>query len=442
MTFDLLDPTPLGRRRYVTTGLALMALKLALDFALVYLLTGQPHSLLAFFVPFHELRSEALKAHESAAVVLVVAALPFLFVGLSYSIRRALDAGLPPVVGLFFAAPILNYLVIALLSALPSRPRTPRASELSPPTLVRAATLGIASLVVLGLLSAAAAAALGEYGAGLFFASPVLAGVASGWSFNRIERRTVGQTLLLASVGTLFSMFTILLFALEGAVCLFMVLPLALPLVLLGALVGRQLAAVSTEGARVAPMLLLPLAVGGVERLDPVPLHHVVTSVEVDATPAQVFDAVVSFPPITSERPWYFRTGIAVPLSARLVGEGVGAVRHCEFTTGAFVEPITAWEPGRRLAFDVTSQPAPMEEWSPYAHLDLPHLHTTMRSRRGEFRMVPLPSGRTRLEGHTYYELGLRPDAYFRLAADALLHRIHQRVLEHVRDTAETRARQ
>ena len=48
-----------------------------------------------------------------------------------------------------------------------------------------------------------------------------------------------------------------------------------------------------------------------------------------------------------------FKTGLAYPLRARLVGAGVGAVRHCEFTTGAFVEPITVWDAPHRLAFDV-----------------------------------------------------------------------------------------
>jgi hypothetical protein len=35
-------------------------------------------------------------------------------------------------------------------------------------------------------------------------------------------------------------------------------------------------------------------------------------------------------------------------------------VRYCVFSTGPFVEPITVWEPGRRLGFDVAQQPPPM----------------------------------------------------------------------------------
>ena len=46
--------------------------------------------------------------------------------------------------------------------------------------------------------------------------------------------------------------------------------------------------------------------------------------------------------------------------STEIEGEGVGAVRHCVFSTGAFVEPITIWNEPRHLRFDVTAMPEPM----------------------------------------------------------------------------------
>jgi hypothetical protein len=85
----------------------------------------------------------------------------------------------------------------------------------------------------------------------------------------------------------------------------------------------------------------------------------------------------------------------------------------------------------------VTTQPPPLEEWSPYARIVPPHLDGYFQSRRGEFRLVPLPSGRTRLEGSTWYEMRLYPDGYWVLFADALISRIHLRVLRHIRMLAE-----
>ncbi len=115
----------------------------------------------------------------------------------------------------------------------------------------------------------------------------------------------------------------------------------------------------------------------------------------------------------------------------------MGAIRRCEFSTGPFVEPITRWEPPTRLGFSVESQPPPMEEWSPYKNLHPRHLDGYFRSKRGEFRIVALPSGRTRLEGSTWYELDLSPGEYWRLWSDGLIHAIHLRVLEHIKRETE-----
>jgi hypothetical protein len=82
-----------------------------------------------------------------------------------------------------------------------------------------------------------------------------------------------------------------------------------------------------------------------------------------------------------------------------------------------------------------------MQEWSPYAFVNAPHLvDGTLTSRRGEFRLVPLPGGGTRLEGSTWYRLRIHPIPYWRLFADAIVHRIHLRVLDHVRTLAERSA--
>ena len=137
---------------------------------------------------------------------------------------------------------------------------------------------------------------------------------------------------------------------------------------------------------------------------------------------------------------WLFSTGVAYPLRARIDGEGVGAVRRCEFSTGAFVEPITVWDEPRRLSFDVIEQPVPMEEWSFYAQVNPPHLDHSFKSRRGEFRLIATPSGGTRLEGSTWYAMDMGPAPYWQVWGDAILHRIHTRVLEHVRRLSEADA--
>jgi DNA-binding transcriptional regulator GbsR (MarR family) len=89
------------------------------------------------------------------------------------------------------------------------------------------------------------------------------------------------------------------------------------------------------------------------------------------------------------------------------------------------------------LQFLSTSNPAPMQEWTPYANVDPPHLHGFLVSNGGQFLLTPLPNGGTRLEGTTWYHHGLWSATYWRWWSDAIIHRIHMRLLTHIRDQAE-----
>jgi hypothetical protein len=92
------------------------------------------------------------------------------------------------------------------------------------------------------------------------------------------------------------------------------------------------------------------------------------------------------------------------------------------------------------LAFDVASHPPPLREWSPYSKVYAPHLDGYFRTERGEFRLIALPGGRTRLEGHSWYVLRMTPAPYWNMIADRILHDIHNRVLLHIKVTAERAA--
>ena len=167
-------------------------------------------------------------------------------------------------------------------------------------------------------------------------------------------------------------------------------------------------------------------------------LRPVVTKKIINASPEKVWPNVIGFAEITGELPWYFETGIAMPLRARIEGEGVGAVRHCEFTTGSFVEPITVWEPPTRLAFDVASQPPTMEELSPFGHISPPHIEdSVLRSQRGEFLLKRISSKKTLLIGTTWYDFDMAPNWYWTLWSDAIIHKIHERVLTHIAQLSE-----
>jgi hypothetical protein len=229
----------------------------------------------------------------------------------------------------------------------------------------------------------------------------------------------------------------VLAVAWEGLVCLLMAMPLALVEVALGVLFAGFVSNRSrlAHASMIIPALL-PLVIAGEASLKPAaPLYAVRSSIDIDASPDVVGKNVIAFPEITDKPELLFRAGIAYPLRARIVGR----TRYCEFTTGAFVEPIEVWDPPRRLSFRVTQNPAPMSELSPYGRIDAPHLHGFLVSHGGQFDLQPLDGGRrTRLTGTTWYQHNLWPAAYWRLWSDEIIHRIHMRVLRHIARSSET----
>jgi hypothetical protein len=101
------------------------------------------------------------------------------------------------------------------------------------------------------------------------------------------------------------------------------------------------------------------------------------------------------------------------------------------------VEPIEVWDEPQLLRFGVTANPAPLNELSPYGNIQPPHLHGYFVSEKGQFSLTALPGGRTRLEGTTWYQHTMWPAAYWHLWSDYIIHRIHLRVLEHIRAESE-----
>lgn len=282
---------------------------------------------------------------------------------------------------------------------------------------------------------------LSSYGWSVFLVLPFAQAAFAAFLVRRAVPCSRAKSYLVAilSIGLLGVM--IICLRLDGAICLLMALPLAAVIALPGALLGHALGEHSANG----PSGLIPLGIllifpafQGFEYLHPPepPVRQVTSRVTIHAPIETVWEEVIAFDRITKPPEGIFRLGIAYPIQAHIYGQGVGAVRHCIFSTGPFVEPITTWDPPHRLEFDVTSNPPPLNEMSPYGHIDVPHLHGTFVSRHGRFRLWE-ENGQVVLEGTTWYYQRISPDWYWHLLSDAIIHQIHLRVLEQIKTQAE-----
>lgn len=279
-----------------------------------------------------------------------------------------------------------------------------------------------------------------DYAWGLFIWLPIVLGAASTLIYGYNNSVAKGK-LFGISMWTLFIFCVgLLTFAWEGVICLLMAFPIGLFFTWVGHWIGHEVLK-SKAGNTSATVLLLFLSVPLLmafenEQPDKQELRSVVTSIEILASPEQVWKNVVAFPRLKEPTEFIFKTGIAYPIDATITGTGVGAIRHCNFSTGTFVEPITIWDKPRLLKFTVDDQPEPMKELSFY-DIHPNHLHGYWISKQGQFKLTKLANGNTLLEGTTWYVNKIKPGLYWTIWSDYIVHKIHERVLAHIKVEAE-----
>ena len=390
--------------------------------------------------------------------ILLITALPFIWVGITMTMKRLRDAGQPLAFALFFFAPVVNLLFFALLCILPSQsvgsesmPSDRRATLPSgywPSSRAASATAAVVLTALLGtVVTWGAIRFAGEYGLTLFISLPFVMGYLAVLIHSRTQAVDSNEVVNVVSLALLLTGIGIAAIAVEGVVCIVMAAPLAWLVAMFGGLLAMHIHG-RADSPQVTPsmyaMLLVSLPVLlGVEHAapPPVPRFQVHTSIEIAAPPEVVWKHLIEFPPLPAATEWPFRLGISYPIEARITGEGLTADRECRFSTGSFKEPILAWEPGKHFAFSVSDEPLLMKETSPYENLHVRHLEDhDFQPERADFVLFRLPSGGTRLEGTTTYQNKMWPGQYWRLWTDAIIHSIHNRVFRHVKALAEADA--
>jgi len=433
---------PVKRGTYFRHGVGLTAFKYAIDALLIWRFADRIWTPVDYLNPLWSTRQQLLQSGPSWLLPMLVAiALPFLWIGVSMSMRRAVDAGRNPWIALLFFIPVINFALMAVLSLLPSSSRFEWPVAAPRPAVderMKSAMLGVAASLGITLISVGIGVYLRRsYSTGLFLGVPFTIGYISSYIYNYGHARPAGQSIVLALASVTIAAGALVVFALEGLICIAMAWPIALVVAFPGAVLGRMMATRGVQASAGAGMAcLVPLFVG-IEPRAAAPSREVITVVEIAAPPEVVWRHVVTFPDLPPPTELLFRAGVAAPTRARIEGSGVGAIRYCDFTTGSFVEPITAWEVNRFLAFDIVAQARPMTEWSPYRDVNPPHLDGYFRATHGEFRLTSLPGGRTRLEGRTVYVVDMFPQRYWTLPAGRIVAAIHERVLRHIAALAE-----
>lgn len=388
------------------------------------------------------LRSLATQAQASDTTLLLGFAL-FLLVAwvlAALAFRRAADTNFSEGIAAAAIAPIVQIPVILALALLPPGSKDATAVTGAPAKSYSAAVLGV--LVGIGATLATvmlSALVFGVYGYGLFLASPFVIGAATAYFANRNGDIGGGTTAQVVIIALLLGGISLVLAALEGVVCIVLASPLAAGVALIGGLAGRGIALTRKGGPRqMAPAFaLLPLLFALENLFVPATSFNTIQSVTIAAPAEAVWRSVLHMERIDEPLALPYRFGVAYPIRGEVLGEGVGAVRHGEFSTGTAIERVTEWVPNRRLAFVVETDIPAMRELSPYEHVHAPHVVGYFTTRTTSFELTPRSDGAIDLTLRSSHEIRLDPLLYWMPFARWMVAENNARVLTHIKRQSE-----
>ena len=276
----------------------------------------------------------------------------------------------------------------------------------------------------------------GIYGLTLFAVFPLIIGALASWIFRA---KTSREALKIGAYSVAVASLLLLAIGAEGAICIVMVLPLATPLGALGGWLAYRSEIFDTGHARWGR----DDALADARHLH---LRH-------SCAATRIRGAKRNHNSCSS------RTGLetrgSIPRHARaarvvLPRRGGVSAKSPHRRRWCWLHPILRLlhrivcrtDRGLERAEPAaiprhTQSPPPMREWSPYARLSPRHLHGYLISKQGQFKLTRLAGNRTLLEGTSWYQHGLWPAEYWRWWSDAIIHRIHMRVLNHIRMLSE-----
>ena len=203
--------------------------------------------------------------------------------------------------------------------------------------------------VPLGVFAVAASTMMERtYGWTLFLLVPFFSGFMATLLLGQKRKIDRRDAALVSSLVVLLLGGALIALAIEGAVCLLMALPIALPLALLGGLLAYGVLHLSTE--RNPAMFLLiagltPFSATLEHTFLPADdLFSVTTAIDLPASPALVWQTILEPAKLSPPSHAIFRAGVAYPLASHIEGVGPSATRYCDFSTGKLVEPVLIWD--------------------------------------------------------------------------------------------------
>jgi hypothetical protein len=277
------------------------------------------------------------------------------------------------------------------------------------------------------------------------FVMPLASGFLSVYFAEIRQSQSVVVWLLVPWLTVAGGCAAMLIFLIEGWICILMYLPVGLAFSSVGGvvagLIARNKRLKRVGDITTACILFLPFVFGSIESLlfNRREIRTVENVIDVQASPAAVWNQIKTVPAIRKDElqtSWSHRIGFPDPIAATLSYEGVGGVRRASFDGGVlFIETVDIWEPQHWLAFSIHPETAQIPNTTLDEHVTVggPYFDVL----RGEYRIEPLPNGKVRLHLNSWQRVSTDFNWYAHLWTDAVMSDLQKRILYVVQQRAE-----
>ena len=263
--------------------------------------------------------------------------------------------------------------------------------------------------------------------------SAFVAFIADPWGERRLAQY------MLIPVWLLLAVIIVSIFVLkEGVICIVMLAPLWLMSGVAGAAATYRI-----RDGRIycAALLVVPLLALQVEPMIVLPQSEVAVtrSIIINAAPSRIWPLLRGIPDVRrDEGQWNISqdvVGIPRPLGARLIGDGIGAVRLANWGMDiAFRERITEWRPLERIGWRFS-----FDELAGWRFTDR-HLmpdSAYFRVTTGGYSLEPIDAAHTRVTLDTRYWMATPVNGYAALWGELFLGDLENNLLALIKSRAE-----
>jgi|TARA_Y100001934_G_C12273977_1_gene736442 hypothetical protein len=245
--------------------------------------------------------------------------------------------------------------------------------------------------------------------------------------------------------GFLFLISTLIL-AWEGLICIFLWIPLVMCLSSLGGLLAMlALWAIKVRRNRMyctSLVCALPFLLAPIENLKEraSEIRSVRSQIVIHAPVDVVWKNIERVPAITEKEhrfSFVHLMGFPRPIEAKLIGEGIGAVRHATFEGDVlFLEHITEWQRNEKLSFTITAntENIPPDTFDEHVTIGGPYFDVL----NGGYEIEILGENRILLHLSSQQRLSTNFNFYSHLWTEWLMKSIQDYILEIIKERCES----